>query len=334
MHLLMGFVNGSTPMPPPLVLDHMGHTQSNPLYSTWKRYDQCIRFWLFATLSREVLIEVHTLLHSSQVWDKLKTHFVGAGFNRALDLKRTLNDLSMSPNPSLDDYLRSIKIIADSLAFVNCPVSDIDLIYSTINGLSSDYDYVLGNIVGSATRMTFNQFRSSLLSLEPVVRHKVTRDVGDHTPTTTSFLAHHNNMSNSTSTSHASHGSHNHAATPTNTNNSYRGGHNNNKGRGKYNNGNRSRQGNQMSSSTPSQSSQDMPTCNALVSRPVQCMVFNVLIILLYLISLQVTILPQVYLDLPRGRICWYPGHSALQCSKFPKTTPNFCCSLSSCFVC
>ncbi|KAL9225907.1 hypothetical protein vseg_001782 [Gypsophila vaccaria] len=64
---LSGLVDGSTPMPSPHITDATGQHRANPDYMSWLRFDQTIRTCLFATLSRDVLLEVYDLPHSKQI---------------------------------------------------------------------------------------------------------------------------------------------------------------------------------------------------------------------------------------------------------------------------
>ena len=59
-HKLFGFVDGSIFPPNPFIYDASRTQQSNPLYRSWIKVDQSVRSWLFATLSREVLMDVLT----------------------------------------------------------------------------------------------------------------------------------------------------------------------------------------------------------------------------------------------------------------------------------
>ena len=47
------------------ILDFNGVQHPNPSYSIWLSLDQLIRSWLFATISPELLTEVHDLIHAN-----------------------------------------------------------------------------------------------------------------------------------------------------------------------------------------------------------------------------------------------------------------------------
>jgi len=75
-HELMGFVDGSIPHPSPLLGDASGNHQPNPLYRSWIKIDQSVRSWLFATLSRDVLLDVHLFPTSRDIWLSLHRRFM------------------------------------------------------------------------------------------------------------------------------------------------------------------------------------------------------------------------------------------------------------------
>jgi len=56
-----------------------------------------------------------------------------------MDLRQTLSNLSKDPKQSMEDYLRHIKYVADSLASIRTPIPDIELVQLTLNGLDKDY---------------------------------------------------------------------------------------------------------------------------------------------------------------------------------------------------
>ncbi|CAH9071039.1 unnamed protein product [Cuscuta europaea] len=73
---LLGMVDGSIQVPPTYSIDALNRQTPNPEFSTWLRIDQTIRSWLFATLSRDVLIDVRDLKHSYEMWEQLESRFM------------------------------------------------------------------------------------------------------------------------------------------------------------------------------------------------------------------------------------------------------------------
>ena len=90
-HDLLGFVDDSFEPPSPFICDSF--EQPNPNYRSWLRVDQSVTSWIFATLSREVLVDVHLLPTSHDIWLSLNRRYMDASEAKSLDLKRQLTTL-------------------------------------------------------------------------------------------------------------------------------------------------------------------------------------------------------------------------------------------------
>ena len=87
MHQLSGIIDGTMPTPSPIFTYMHGLQQPNPGYHYWVRVDQLVRSWIFAIISKNLLCEVHDLVHASDIWKRLEHRFNTASLARALDLK-------------------------------------------------------------------------------------------------------------------------------------------------------------------------------------------------------------------------------------------------------
>ncbi|KAG5621348.1 hypothetical protein H5410_006566 [Solanum commersonii] len=106
-----------------LAVPNITNLQVSPLYSSWVRVDQSVRSWLFATLSHEVLVDVHLLPTSRDIWLSLLRRFMDASQAKSIELKRQLTTMRKLGSMSIDQYLREVKTTVDSLAAINSPVS-------------------------------------------------------------------------------------------------------------------------------------------------------------------------------------------------------------------
>ena len=68
------------------------------------------------------------LFHAFDIWKHLEHRFNTASLGCVLDLKHMLTNLSKDDHQSMDDYLRTVEIIVDSLAAIHSPVFDLGLI--------------------------------------------------------------------------------------------------------------------------------------------------------------------------------------------------------------
>jgi len=121
--------------------------------------------WLFATISKANHSEVRDLSHSLQVWQHLKSQFDMASLARALDLKCMLTNITMGTDQTMESYFHSIKTIADALAVIQTPISDLELIQLTTIGLPTDYDSVVTTFSMLPTATLFDDLHSKLLFL-------------------------------------------------------------------------------------------------------------------------------------------------------------------------
>ncbi|CAH9112741.1 unnamed protein product [Cuscuta europaea] len=159
-------VDGTLQVPSAYSIDILNHQSPNPEYSVWLRIDQTIRSWLFATLSRDILIDVRDLKHSFEIWERLESRFMSASLARSMELQRLFSQIKKKPEQSMDAYLCEIKILADDLATINCPVSPRDLLKTTIMGLGREYESLVTTVSLFSHNFPFEALRNHLLELE------------------------------------------------------------------------------------------------------------------------------------------------------------------------
>ena len=181
MHQLHGFVDGLVAQPPMFVTLSSGFQQPNPGYATWLCLDHLTRAWLFTTISKVLLTEVRDLPHCFSVWHQLEARFNMASLARAMDLKRMLMNLDKCESQSMEDFLRGVKSIADSLASIQSFVLDLDLVQYTLNALGPDYDGNVDTLTYVPGTLTFNDVCTKLLFYEQCVKFLKHRNSGSLT---------------------------------------------------------------------------------------------------------------------------------------------------------
>ncbi|CAH9104966.1 unnamed protein product [Cuscuta europaea] len=162
---LLGMVDGSIQVPPPYSMDALNRQTPNSGFFTWLRIDQTI-CWLFATLSRDVLIDVPDLKHSYEIWKRLESRFMSASLVRSMELKRLFNQIKKKPDQSMDNYLREIKTLADDLATINYHVPPCELLKTTIMRLGPEYESLFTAVSLFGQNFPFETLRNDLLELE------------------------------------------------------------------------------------------------------------------------------------------------------------------------
>ncbi|CAH9106497.1 unnamed protein product [Cuscuta epithymum] len=142
-HSLFGILDGSISAPPQFTCDAIRREIPNPEYTYWLKIDQTVRSWLFATLSRDILMAVYHLQFSACIWEALETHFMNACRARSIELKRQISHIKKKETQTIDQYLLEIKLIVDALNMIKSPVSNRDVLEYTIIGLGPEYESLL-----------------------------------------------------------------------------------------------------------------------------------------------------------------------------------------------
>lgn len=102
-------------------------------------------------------------IHCVPIWQCLESLSNTVSLASALDLKRMLSNLDKLDSQHMDDYLRLIKSIIDSLAAIKSPSFDLELIQYTPNGLGSYYNNFVDHVSFLPSGITFDEVHTHLL---------------------------------------------------------------------------------------------------------------------------------------------------------------------------
>ncbi|KAK2979066.1 hypothetical protein RJ640_026016 [Escallonia rubra] len=89
-HDLLGYIDGTFPCPPQYISDSNGQVVVNLAYTAWVCTDQSLLSWINATLTKDILQEVHELTSSRDVWLTLECRFLDQSVAKELQLKLQL----------------------------------------------------------------------------------------------------------------------------------------------------------------------------------------------------------------------------------------------------
>ncbi|PRQ31757.1 putative RNA-directed DNA polymerase [Rosa chinensis] len=142
----------------------------NLKHETWFTTDQQIVSILTTSLSENVARLTIGFDTSKGIWDCLARHFSQKSVASATSLKLQLFDLQKG-SQSVDEYLQQAKSIADSLASINQPVSDADLVVATLHGLGPDYLMLRTALAQSSSLPDFSNLLSRILAFEAQQTH-------------------------------------------------------------------------------------------------------------------------------------------------------------------
>ncbi|XP_010484968.1 PREDICTED: uncharacterized protein LOC104763269 [Camelina sativa] len=117
---LLGFVHGSVPKPPPVIVTNTNNhavEAPNPAYEDWICMDELIKSWIFGTLTEEVLGLFHALPTSQDVWLSLAGNFNKSSVAREFDLRHRLQLLNIK-GITFTDYCHEFQAVCDNLSSI------------------------------------------------------------------------------------------------------------------------------------------------------------------------------------------------------------------------
>lgn len=91
-------------------------------------------------------------------------------FLLVMELKGFLSHLQKGETQSMEDYLRSVKVMADQLASIEAPISELELINDTLGGLDPAYDSLVAAVQYCPVNSTFDELRTKLIMFEQRVK--------------------------------------------------------------------------------------------------------------------------------------------------------------------
>ncbi|KAJ9566493.1 LOW QUALITY PROTEIN: hypothetical protein OSB04_002459 [Centaurea solstitialis] len=167
---LWGYVDGSIPIPPATITtpadgDTPAQTKANPDYDAWLTTDQQIVSILNTSLTEKVARLTTGFDTSKGIWDCLAQHYAQKSVASSTSLRLQLFDFQKG-SQSVDEYLEHAKSLADSLAAINEPVSEKDLVVATLTGLGQDYLMLRTAIAQSDRLPGFAELRGRILSFD------------------------------------------------------------------------------------------------------------------------------------------------------------------------
>ncbi|KAF5199307.1 Integrase, catalytic core [Thalictrum thalictroides] len=174
-HDFMKYVDGSYP-PPVQFIDGI----RNPDYVSWYQTDQLVVNDITSTLTESILALVVGTTTSRSAWGCLAHHFAQQSVVNAANIRFQLLSLSKG-SQTVSDYLQHAKKLADSLAAIGEPVSNIDLVTSILRGLGSDFDMIVTVILNFPPLPQYEDLRARLLSFETQRAHSPS--IGSHQTT-------------------------------------------------------------------------------------------------------------------------------------------------------
>ncbi|KAH9770759.1 hypothetical protein KPL71_012474 [Citrus sinensis] len=180
---LLGFVTGAIKCPPPTITGDDGKAAIDLAYTMWQRQDQFILNAIIASVEPEIASLIASAANSFSALTTLTSTFQSHNSTHIVNLKARMSRMKQDNMP-VAEYLQSMKTMADELALVNTPVSEIDLTVMILNGLKPKFKEIVAAIRARDTPITFPDLRDKLVDVELHTTSLLTLTISQHAPYT------------------------------------------------------------------------------------------------------------------------------------------------------
>ncbi|XXG59212.1 hypothetical protein AAC387_Pa04g1333 [Persea americana] len=191
---LYKFVDGSSQCLEQFLKDSTGKETSNinPAFTAWRKQDQMLVSWLKATLAELVLAQVTRLKSAYDIWQSLAHQYATRSRSRKAQLRLQLQTLKKGI-ASITEYLNHAKNVADSLASIDCPVSEDELVLAILGGLPKDYNPLYVHVTSQRDPVTVDKLHCLLLGHEMRLESRIVEESLLEKPSSTLFTPKKNN---------------------------------------------------------------------------------------------------------------------------------------------
>jgi hypothetical protein len=172
---IYGFVNGDVSSPPRLCPASSNTSTSadmiaNPDFSLWYQQDKIVLSAIISSLSEDILVHVFGLHTSCDVWLALEKMFASQSKARIMQSRFQLATLKKG-SLSISDYFQKAKELSQSLAVIDEPLKDLELISYILVGLGPEYDSLVTTVTTRIDPITIDDLYGYLLTHEQRLQH-------------------------------------------------------------------------------------------------------------------------------------------------------------------
>ena len=160
---LFGFIDGSRPAPSPVSASDSD--EPNPDFQAWHLQDQLIMSALISSLSENILAHVVKCSTSREVWVTLERMFTSQSRARTMQIHYQLATLKKGDS-SIADYFHKFTGLADTLAAIDHPLKEFELVSFLLAGLGPDFDSFVTSVKICTDPLSLEDLYGHLLSHE------------------------------------------------------------------------------------------------------------------------------------------------------------------------
>ncbi|XP_040959321.1 uncharacterized protein [Gossypium hirsutum] len=119
---LEGFVLGTIPSPPPLVIGLEGQQLENPAFLVLTKQDKFLASWLLSIVTNDILVHLTTAKTSFDIWTTIERRFSAKLTIKVSSMHHALYSLKKA-NLSVKEYVSKVKQLSDNLTAAGSFVS-------------------------------------------------------------------------------------------------------------------------------------------------------------------------------------------------------------------
>lgn len=165
-HKLFGYVDGTLPMPSPMVNGSM-----NPDYTTWILQDQLIISTINTSLSDSVLPQVLSCTTSHEIWTTLNNLFAAQSSSHILQMKYQLITMKKGSD-SITKYFHKATSMAITLGAARQPFSSSEFTIYLLASLGLDYESLVTSLTTRPDPLYTPQIYDYLLNHGSLLSHQ------------------------------------------------------------------------------------------------------------------------------------------------------------------
>ncbi|KAF5442060.1 hypothetical protein F2P56_037245 [Juglans regia] len=162
---LIDYVTGDKPCPNLHDSSTSAHQRTH-----WIRQDKLILSAIMASTTTTITPFISIAKTSQEAWHKLHTMYASKSRTRAMQLKEELT-LIKKGSQTIQEYLHTVKSLADEISLINHPISEDDLTLYILNGLGADFREIAAPIRARERPLTFEELHDLLVGHDAYLRH-------------------------------------------------------------------------------------------------------------------------------------------------------------------
>jgi hypothetical protein len=172
---LYGYVTGDISPPSQFIASPSSTPTSaamvvNPAYSLWYQQDKIVLTAIISSLSENILVQVYGLHTSRDVWLALEKMFASQSKAHVMQSRFQLATLKKNSLP-ISEYFQKAQSLSHSLAVIQEPLKDSELISYILAGLGPEYESLITTITTRIDPISLDTLYGYLLTHEQRLEH-------------------------------------------------------------------------------------------------------------------------------------------------------------------